>query len=185
MSIHSSRGILAIAAAIGVALCSGCGPYAIYKGKAQSFSTHPFRIEHPSSFETAELPQMSTENFMLVAFGLTKAGAPGEQQTPPMIVIRCYRLRPQETVKAFMERYYDGLAPRFLDIEMRQTKKSSTAPEWSVTAAKGSLQARVIVLPREHLAYDVITVALPNELPHFEAAFKRARASFRLLPARS
>jgi len=186
MFTHTSRALIALAAGIGLALCSGCGPYRTYKGKPKSFSTHPFRIDYPRGFETAELPQMSTENHMLVAFGISGGGSAQEPKTPPaMIIIRCYRLRQKETAQTFVERYYDALAPRFLDLKLRQTKKNSAAPEWSITAAQGSLEARLIVLPEEKLAYDVTTMATSKDLvAQFKDIFKRARESFRLLPAR-
>lgn len=184
MSMHRSRALIAIIAGIGLALCSGCGPYRTYKGKPKSFSTHPFRIDYPAAFEQAELPQMSTENYMLVAFGQTSVGSPNSQQTPAMIVVRCYRLRQDETTQTFIERYYDILAPRFLDLEIKQTKKSASAPEWTVSAGQALLQARLILLPKEKLAYDVTSIATPKDPEQFTSAFKHARDSFRLLPAR-
>ena len=186
MSTHIWRAFIALTAGIGLALCSGCGLYNTFKGKPKSFSTHPFRIDYPRAFESAELPQMSTENYMLVAFGISGGGSAQEPKTPPaMIVLRCYRLRQDETTQTFVERYYDSLAPRFLDLKLRQTRKSSTAPEWAVSAAQGLLEARLIVLPEEKLAYDVTTLATSKELvAQFKDAFKRARESFRLLPAR-
>jgi len=187
MAGHISRARIIAAAggfSLALALLEGCGPYRTYNGAPKGFSTHPYRITYPRTFVANELPQMSAEMMVLSLMTENKPVAPNAPEAPAMIVVRCYRMREQETTQTFMERYYDDLEPRFLDLQMRPVGPNPRASEWSVTAGAGLFTARVIVLPREKLAYDVATMCRPDRLKQFETAFRRARDSFRLLPAR-
>ena len=177
--------LLALALLLAAGLVAGCGPYRTYRGRPKAFSTHPYRLVYPKGFEATELPQMSREVVSLIVLAENKPIAPQAPEMPAIISVRCYRMHKQETPKTFMERYYDELEPRFLDIEMRQVSNRPDASEWTINVAPGYYAARVIVLPREKLAYDIMTVCKPSELERFKQVFQRARDSFQLLPARS
>jgi len=174
---------LGIGLTLAALLATGCGEYATYSGGPQAFSTHPFRVAYPASFAPNVLPQMSPDLIVLVLLTENKPVAPNAPQAPAVITVRCYRVKPDETPQTFMERYYDNLAPSFLDIKLHQIGHDRNAPQWSVAVDKGYLAARVAVLPREKLAYDVTVVCNPKDLPRFKRAFRRALDSFRILPA--
>jgi hypothetical protein len=173
-----------VALLLAVVLLAGCGPYRTYTGPPKAFSTHPYRISLPRAFPASELPQMSTEVIVLTLRTENKPMTPNAPEMPGMILVRCHRMRKQETPQTFMERYYDNLEPHFLDIDLRQVGHDSQAPEWRMTVGPGYFAARVIVLPREKLAYEVATMCRPDQLKGFEEVFRRARDSFQLLPAR-
>ena len=184
MTIHSVRRII-LASLVAGSLVAGCARYRAYQGPPRAFSTHPYRLIYPAAFTHVELPQMSREQIVLAVFTRSRPGAmPAIPTMPAIIAVRADRMREQETLKTFMERYYDDVAPKFLDIAMRQVGDRPGAPEWAVTAESGYFAARVIVLPRERLAYGIVTQCSPAERSRFEQAFRRARASFQVLPAR-
>jgi hypothetical protein len=172
--------LLGAALALAALIAGGCGPYDTYTGAPKAFSTHGFRITYPAGFTANELPQTSPDVLCLVVLAENKPVTPNAPDAPAMISVRCYRVKPDETPQTFMERYYDNLAPRFLDIRMRKIRSGRDAEEWSVTVDKAYLAAGVIVLPREKLAYDVTVVCKASDLPRFKPAFARTLDSFRV-----
>jgi hypothetical protein len=183
MIVHKSRARLGIALALAAALAGGCGPYKTFTGEPKAFATHPFRITYPATWLPADLPQMQHDLVILRVFAENIPVAPNSPASPAMIFVRALRIRQKETAVTFMERYYDYLAPRFLDVKMRKLGQRQGAEVWEVTAGKGGLKARVFVLPREGLAYDVTVAGTPKQWERFAKQFQTGLDSFQLLPA--
>ncbi|UCH34337.1 MAG: hypothetical protein JSV65_17700 [Armatimonadota bacterium] len=185
MAIHQRMACIITAALLAAVVVGGCsGEYRAYKGKPKAFSTHPYRVLYPAAFSASEPPQASAEMLPLSMFVEEVPISPNQPKAVGMIVVRAHRMREQETPKAFMERYYDDLAPRFLEIEMVRVAERGDEQEWTVTVEDSYLGTRVLLLPRERLAYDVVTLCASSDRERFKEQFARARDSFRLLRAR-
>jgi len=139
---------------------------------------------YPNSFAHSEMQQGKPGMVLVGAFCEAAAVSMDMKGFPGTIFVRCYRMRGHETSETFMERYYDDLALRYLDIEMRKIEGGSNPDEWLVTVEPPYIASRVIVLPDEKLAYDVTTMCGPADRERFEDPFQRTRNSFELLPAR-
>jgi len=82
-----------------------------------------------------------------------------------------------------MDRSQDLLAARFLDVSVRRVETGPTEQDWVMTAGEGGLAARIIILPGEKLAYDIITMCDLAQRAEFGPALEHARDSFTVLPA--
>jgi hypothetical protein len=186
MSILTSRRrLVAVAAVLTIAagIVAGCGEYRAYRGKPQGFSTHRFRILYPDYFEHESIPQMKHRELVL-ALLFYNVPVGGEQTPiPPLIYVRCYRMREHDTVRTFMERFYDNQAARTLDVRLRRVDKGpSGGPEYLLTIKDTGQVTRFIPLPRERLVYAVETSCGPQYRAHFDDILRRVRESFTILP---
>ena len=184
MAVGKPQARMAIALLIAVGITGGCGPYQTYRGKPRDFSTHRFRLSYPVGWAASELPKMRHDLMILAVLSENIVTSPSQPASPAMIFVRAYQMRPTETAETFMERYYDYLTPNCLDIELRKLGSQQRAQAWEVTAAGGSLHAKVFVLPREKLAYEVAAAGSPAQRTRFAKQFQKALDTFELLPAR-
>jgi len=186
MVIRGSRALIAITALTTVAIVAGCGgEYRTHQGRPRGFATRPYRLSYPSSFiaMTKDLPQADPEMLPLAVLTENRPIAPNAPQGPTMIIVRAIRLREKDTVQTFMDRSHDLLAARLLDVSMRRVETGPTEQDWVMTAGEGAFAARIIILPREKLAYDIITMCEPAQRAKFGPALQHARDSFTVLPA--
>jgi hypothetical protein len=184
MAVQRMRLQIVIALLVAGVIAGGCGPYKTFRGKPRDFATHPFRVTYPAGWLISELPKMRHELLIVAVFSENIAVSPNQPASPAMIFVRAYPMRPNETVVTFMDRYYDYLAPTCLDIKLRKLGRQQGAEAWEVTAAGGNLQAKVFVLPREKLAYEIAAAGTPEQHRRFAKQFQKALDTFRLLPAR-
>jgi hypothetical protein len=186
MSILTSRRrLVAVAAVLTIAagIVGGCGGYRAYRGKPRGFSTHPFRILYPGYFEHKPIPQLKRRMVVLALFFYDAPIDLKRPSLPPMILVRCYRMRDKDTVRTFMDWLYDERAARLLNIKLQRVDKGpSGGPEYLLSVKEPRQVMRLIPLPRERLVYSVETSCGPGYRRQFEDILRRVRESFTVLP---
>ncbi len=185
------RLVAAVGALLLAATCvAGCGRrWAEYRGRPVAFSTHSYRVLRPPMFLAIDPQQTSAERVTVASFHedvFAVARSLQSATVPAFMHVTCLRMRKGETAQTFIERRHDEVAAYYMEVRLRPVRKPRSGhSEYTLACSDPDyLAARVIVLPRERIAYQITTTCPAGKRAAFDEQLRRVRDSFELERAR-